>query len=396
MGSIYPRNGKWYVSYYCRNGKRLRFCAGPNKGIAELSLKDLEVKDYRNQLGFLDKKDVAPETFFADYLQYSQTNHRPATTVRYRSAVQNFLEFLKLTPEVVCLRDISPELIEKYKHHRRCVEVSKNGKKGPLMRETTIQKGAKSNTINFELGTLRTIFNLAIQQKYLEDNPVRGVRFLKPDDAKQRRSLTEAEIDRFLRACEPGLYPVFFVMLHTGMRRGELINLEWRDLDFDRRVVKVRRKPFWVPKTGEREIPMSKAVADVLSNLPRESHFVFADKKGNALNGNQLREELIRIAKNAGIYDLTMIHSLRHTFGSHLAQKVDLPSVQKLMGHSKIETTLRYIHQTPEHLHEAVEKLNFEQGKTKEVKNDEEAPGSGSLAPADAVAFVRRLHSGEN
>jgi len=397
MASKYLRNGKWYISIYLKNGKRIRQCAGPNKAFAEHLLKDYELKKYRNQFGFFDQKDIEPETFFADYLKYSQTNHRTATTVRYRSAVQNFLEFLKSAPGISCLRDISPELIEKYKHHRRCVEVSKNGKKGPLMRETTIQKGAKANTINFELGTLRTIFNLAIRQKYLEDNPVCEVGFLKPDDAKQRRFLTEAEIDRFLRACEPELYPVFFVLIRTGMRKAELINLEWKDLDFGRRVIKIRRKPFWVPKTGEREIPMAAAVVDALNNLPRESHFVFADKKGNALSGNQLRLELIRIAKNAGIYDLTEVHSLRHTFASQLLMRgADSFTVQKLLGHSKIETTLRYAHQTPEHLREAVEKLNFEQGKSKEVKNDEGSPETGSLASADAVAFVRRLHPGEN
>ena len=66
---------------------------------------------------------------------------------------------------------------------------------------------------NFELGTLRTIFNLAIRQKYLDENPVRDVGFQKTDDAKQRRFLTDAEIGRLLRACEPEFYSIFFVMI---------------------------------------------------------------------------------------------------------------------------------------------------------------------------------------
>lgn len=187
---------------------------------------------------------------------------------------------------------------------------------------------------------------------------MREVGFLKPDDSKQRRFLTESEIDRLLRACEPEYYPIFFTLIHTGMRKAELINLEWNDLNFKRRIIKIRRKSFWVPKTGEREIPMSEAVATVLDGLPRQSHFVFPDETGEAINTNFIRLQLIRIARNAGIYDLTQVHALRHTFASLLLMRgVDLPSVQKLMGHSKIETTLIYSHQTTDHLREAIEKL---------------------------------------
>ena len=358
MGAIRQRGDFWYVDLHI-NGKRYRKKVGRSKHLAELALKDLEVKAERNQLGFLEQKNASLQTFLEDYLKYSQTNHRQATTVRYRSAIKNFTDFLKDHPRIVTLRDVTPELLEKYKQHRKTSEISKNGKRGPLTKKETIQKGAKSYTVNFELGTLRTIFNLAIKQKYLDTNPVREVGFLKPDDSKQRRFLTESEIDRLLRACEPEYYPIFFTLIHTGMRKAELINLEWNDLDFNRQIIKIQRKAFWVPKTGEREIPMSEAVYNVLESLPRQSHFVFPAEDGEAMSTNYLRLELIRIARNAGIYDLTQVHALRHTFASQLLMRsVDLPTVQKLMGHSKIETTLIYSHQTTDHLREAVEKLS--------------------------------------
>lgn len=373
MGTVRKRGAWWYIDLYLKNGRRYRKRVSRDKKIAELALKDHEVKDERNQLGFLDQEQADPKTFLEDYLKYSETNHRQATTVRYRSAVYNFLDFLKTVPQVASLRDITPAMIEKFKQHRKSAPVSKNGKKGPLTKKTTIKKGAKSNTVNFEIGTLRTIFNLAIRQKFLDENPVRDVSFLKTDDAKQRRFLTDAEVGRFLRACEPEFYPVFFVMVHTGMRKGEILNLEWKDLDFKRRVIKIQRKDFWVPKTGEREIPMSEAVAAVLDGLPRQSHFVFPDKDGNAMSGNQLRLDLIRIAQNAGIYDLTQVHSLRHTFASQLLMRgADAFTVKTLMGHSNIQTTLIYAHQTPGHLREAVEKLNALPGERETTKNKEE------------------------
>jgi len=69
---------------------------------------------------------------------------------------------------------------------------------------------------------------------------------------------------------------------------------------------------------------------------------------------------MIQIAKQAGIEDLTKLHTLRHTFASHLVmQGVDLPTVKKLMGHSDIQTTMIYAHLAPDHLADAVDKLAF-------------------------------------
>ena len=65
-------------------------------------------------------------------------------------------------------------------------------------------------------------------------------------------------------------------------------------------------------------------------------------------------------AKAAGIESLTKVHTLRHTFASHLVMKgVDLPTVKKLMGHSDIQTTMVYAHLAPDHLAEAVDRLEF-------------------------------------
>ena len=66
------------------------------------------------------------------------------------------------------------------------------------------------------------------------------------------------------------------------------------------------------------------------------------------------------ITKESGFPDVTKLHSLRHTFASHLVMSgVDLPTVKKLMGHSDIETTMIYSHLADEHVDKAVEKLEF-------------------------------------
>jgi len=110
---------------------------------------------------------------------------------------------------------------------------------------------------------------------------------------------------------------------------------------------------------------MNSGVLELLKKLKNEndrglkSNFVFPDKDGGK-SKEKYRRQLIRIAQKTNINNLTKIHSLRHTYASHLVMSgVDLPTVQKLLGHSDIQTTMIYSHLAPDHLADAVEKLNI-------------------------------------
>ena len=158
---------------------------------------------------------------------------------------------------------------------------------------------------------------------------------------------------------------IFYVFLNTGMRKAELENMEWSDIDFKRNKIRIHRKEFWHPKTGERDIPMNQATHNLLKRLKAQndkglnSIFVFPNDDGGRIK-HKLREQLIVIARKAGIKGLTKLHSLRHTYASHLVMNdVDLPTVQKLMGHADIQTTMIYSHLAPDHLAEAANKINF-------------------------------------
>lgn len=366
MGSIYKRNDVWYVDLRIQ-GRRIRKKMGKSKHLAELALKDLELKAERNQLGFLDKKEISVKDFFHQFQEYSNTNHRPASIVRYKAVVKHFIAFLQNHTHVNQISQITPDIIEKYKTHRRSIPVARNGgNPDKIKKKDAVREGAKGYTINFEVTALRTIFNLAIQWKYLDQNPASKVKLLKTDDSKPRRFLTDIECQWLLEHTPKDLYPIFFTFLNTGMRRAELVNLEWADIDFENAMISIRRKPFWLPKTGEREIPMNTELKIVLDRLPKKSNFVFTGKDGQKIDPDKVRRCLVEIAENAGIENLSEIHALRHTFASRLIAKgVDLPTVQKLMGHSSIETTMIYTHQTTDHLRNAVSKLGFNDGNEK-------------------------------
>ena len=100
-------------------------------------------------------------------------------------------------------------------------------------------------------------------------------------------------------------------------------------------------------------------MTDLIKQCNDSTDYVF-DIINSSHSHNWLRLELIKIARKAGIQELTKIHTLRYTFASHLVMNgVDLPTVKRLMGHTDIQTTMIYAHLAPEHLSDAVNKLSL-------------------------------------
>ena len=365
MGRIFKRGRVWYVDVRFK-GRRIRKAAGHSKKIAELALKDAEVSIAKDKFGFA-KNDLSLEKFLQQFLEYSRTQHRTASTARYKAVVDHFKAFLHEHSHISLLSEIGPELIDRYKMHRKGSSVNGNGQSAEDQSKhtNTTRQSARAHTINFELDTLRLIFNMAIQWGHLLNNPTKGIKRLKIDDAKPPRFLTEEECRLLLGASPKEERDIFFTFLHTGMRKAELENLQWQDVDFGRKQIMIRRKDDWQPKSGERDIPISQPLLELLLKVrdklmkSKKNDYVFEVKK-QGRSRNWMRTQLIKIASEGQIEGLTKLHTLRHTFASHLVmQGVDLPTVSKLLGHSDIETTMIYAHLAPEHLANAVDKLRF-------------------------------------
>ncbi len=339
MATLRQKKNKYFVDYRL-NGKRIRKFVGPSKKIADLYLKDIEVKIAKGEFGF-ETKDKDLRKLFEDYLSYSKTNHSPNTYKRYRAIIDNFTRFLEDYPFITKISHIGPKTFEDYKRFR-------------------IDEEMENKTINIELQTLRAMFNMAKVWGYTKENPTDGVKKMKITNCITPRFLSDEECKKLLDNCNEWEYPIFYAFLNTGMRKSELMNLEWADIDLDRRKIKIQTKDSWSPKTDEREIPINEGLYDVLKQLKKKGSFVFHDDKGHKFENNRLRKRLMSITKRCGFHDVTKLHTLRHTFASHLVMKgVDLPTVSKLMGHADIETTMIYAHLSDKHIDKAVEKLAF-------------------------------------
>lgn len=333
---IRKRGSIYYIDYYDNDGKRIRERIGKSKKIAELALKDREVKVAKNRAGVI-RKDAPLYSFLEQYIEYSKTHHKPRTTERYKEIVNHFKGFLKKNhPHITSLLKLKPIIFEQYK--------------------TTRLKNIAARTVNHEIGTIKTILNQAIKWDMLNINPAKRIEKVKELTAKAPRFLTDKELKAFFEVCPVKHLPMMKTFYYTGMRREELRCLEWSDIDFIRKVIKVRGKEGFTPKSTEREIPIHKEVMKILKSLPKDYNLIFS-KKGERLGKNRFRDVFLQIAKKAEIENVTL-HHMRHTFASHLVMKgVDLATVKELLGHADIQTTMIYAHLAKAHLTQAVERL---------------------------------------
>ena len=231
------------------------------------------------------------------------------------------------------LSEITPKVLAEYR--RRRLEV------------------VKPATVYQELALLRRMFNVAIKEwEWVRENPASKLSFSVGNKNARDRWLTEDE-EKELLSCATNpqwLRRLLVVALHTGMRRGEILNLMWQNIDFTRRMITVVRS-----KNGEkRAIPMSNFTSSVLKGVK------VRDISGKVfpISERSLRVAFEKTLKKAGISNFKF-HDLRHTFATRLVQNgVDLYKVKELLGHKTLSMTARYAHHYPESLRASVEVLD--------------------------------------
>lgn len=206
-------------------------------------------------------------------------------------------------------------------------------------------------TANRDLALLRYMFNLAVKWGMLAKSPVTGVKQYKEDD-RPMRVLSVAEERALLRAAPLHLRTIIFAALNTGMRRGELLSLQWDAVDLEHRTITV-----CYSKSGRvRHIPVNKALWKMLREArPTDAQGAVFTYKGKPVA--DIKTAFLKSVARAGIRECRF-HDLRHTFATRLAlDGTDLTTVRDLLGHATLSTTMKYTHPSPEHRRAAVERL---------------------------------------
>lgn len=247
-------------------------------------------------------------------------------------------------------------------------------------------------TINRNLQRLRGLLSKAVQWKVIDQHPFADIKPLKCDRTGRARYLSDAEEKQLraalfareqklrrcrvsfnkwravrgyplfpLRTCEfiDHLRPIVLLALNTGLRRGELFNLRWQDVDTDAKWLTVQGE---TAKSGQtRRIPLNVEALAILSGWQthcgkvRAEDRVFPGAGGAKLT--RIDTAWSKLVKRANLNNFRF-HDLRHHFASRLVQSgIDLNTVRDLLGHADLEMVLRYAHLSPDRLTMAVEKV---------------------------------------
>ncbi|MDD5760362.1 MAG: site-specific integrase [Desulfobulbaceae bacterium] len=236
------------------------------------------------------------------------------------------------------LRDIQTLDIEQYKAEKN-------------------KKGLSPKTINNHLASLSKCLNCAYEWGRLKTAPPK-IKKLK-SNFHRIDFLSPVETWQLLQDhSEPTWNCMILVALRTGMRFGELLGLEWSDIDWERKQITVKqsfvRGVMGTPKSGKiRHIPMTDELCEALADR-RKLHGLVFERPLGEFTHRVASNAIHRICKRTGVRK-TCWHILRHTFASHLAMEgVPIPVVQQLLGHASIVMTMRYAHLSPSKLNEAV------------------------------------------
>jgi len=195
---------------------------------------------------------------------------------------------------------------------------------------------------NRHITQLKAMFNWAIEEEIIYSNP--AAKLKKVREVGRNRFLTIEEIERLLATCAGQLRLIVLFALHTGMRKGEIFDLKWFDVNLEQRMI-------WVHTSGKgdpRHVPLDDTVMGVLEALPRKNQYVFPSTRKKCAKTNDVKKGFKAALERAKIEDFTF-HDLRHTFASHLVMSgVRIEVVAELLGHSTTRMTQRYAHLAPD------------------------------------------------
>lgn len=338
--------------------KALGLAVEVSKGI-DVQLKKKQVKT----LAAGEKEKTLAAFIHNHYATWVMTNRKGGadTLAKINTSFPGFM--------ALPLAEISPRLIESWRTERLNAE-------------------RKPSTINRCVAALRSVLSKAVEWDVIDEHPLLKLKPLRVDQSPKVRYLSDDEEVRLFKALterdealkaarERGnahrvtrgysllpclykntyadrLYPLVILALKTGVRRGELFDLWWNDVDFVNKVLTIRGETAKSNRT--RHIPLSPSALGALQawckQVPKPEGRVFpADNGGRLDNVKKSWASLLGLANISGF----RWHDMRHDFASKLAMKgVPLNTVRELCGHADLNTTLRYAHLAPDHKADAI------------------------------------------
>lgn len=291
---------------------------------------------------------------------------------------------------------LAPATLTSYRNNFR-VHIKPYVGEIPLRELTTYHIQKMLDGIEGSLSTFIKNYNVihgalekAVELGMIPRNPCKGVAFPK-DDKGDMRVLTQEEQQRFIAALDGEYYKVMLLTyLYTGMRAGECIPLQWKDVDLNKRTIRVNKKAilnhdftkhsakqeiqdFCKTKSSKRTVAITAGLTAILAEHKEnmreraealglewsEDSLVFWNTRNKIVQYGNLKESLNKIYRKAGIEGATM-HTLRHTYATRCFEAgVDIKAISEQLGHANVKTTYNiYIHLLEDTRAKEIDKLS--------------------------------------
>lgn len=332
--SVYKKsNGKWYCRFQIDGERHHYLCNGAtSKSEAEKIENAFKYKLQQQQNGVIPREDkkIKIMYLFDKFLEYSKVNKKS-----YKQDISRINLLKEYFKNIKYAEDIKFDEIEKLK-------------------QFLLSKNLSKTTVNRYIELISKTFNIAVTNGWVNKNPItKDIKF--PIKNYTIRYLTKAEEERLYREAPSYLKDIIFVALNTGLRLGNVLPLNWSQVNMDYSFIEI------LENKGNKhiKIPINKELYKFFERIPKEKRegSVFI----NPITGKQpktIKKVWKSTLKKAHIYNFRF-HDLRHTVGTRLAEQgVPVPVIREILAHSDVSTTMRYVHTASNQMKEAMEVLN--------------------------------------
>jgi integrase len=347
--AVYKRGGVWWYEFVF-GGQRVRESTHhTNKRVAEQIEAAHKTRLAKGEVGIEERKPVPTLRDFSPRFEQAielQCAEKPLTVEFYKAKLKTLLDNDSLASSR--LDTIDEAAIEKYTQARGRIT---SRRKKPLA----------PGSINRELATLRRLLRLAHEWKVIQRVP--RVRLLR-GERNREFTLNHSQEKAYLAVCPASLCDVATLLVDTGLRLGEALSLEWPQVQLE--PANGAKFGYLTVLSGKaksrksRNVPLSERVVSMLKRWrPSELGYVFHREDGSPLPDSHLDQQHARIRALLKLPADFVLHSLRHTFGTRLGESgADAFTIMRLMGHSTVTVSQRYVHPSPEAVELAFGRMN--------------------------------------
>ena len=357
------KNNSYYIRVYVKDkeGKTKQIRKNNKNWIGRegkllAQQEEIRILNSKNNIPYEDL-NITLEELCQEYLKHIETMVRESSYQEYKSSIIKYIlpYFKKRNVQKIKNTEIVEwhKILENYKFG--------NGKNLSYLTKQKLHC------------TFSAVLKYGCMYKNLKQNVVKNVggfkkNKLEKDIQEEMTIITQKDFQKFIDKEKNFQYKLFFyILFYTGMRKGELLALNWEDIDFTKKTIKISKSlrmrkdaKLERPKTTSsfREIKMINCVYDMLSSAKQEQGRIFSE---GTITGETLRRKCKKNFKAIDENKNFRVHDLRHSFASMcIENQIPVEVISQYMGHKNITTTLNvYSHLYPNAQNKLVDKLNL-------------------------------------